>query len=139
MSAKAKMLKLDRPSGVYQPGERMTGYLMAEAGQGQIVRAAELSVLWYTTGQGEEDFAVHHFKRLVDESDERLDLRSPIRFAVTLPPSPLSYEGRIVKVCWCVRLRLFPPQGPETLEEATFRLGEVPAAVAIEERSTTVK
>ena len=139
MSTSAKMLKLDRPSGVYQPGERMTGYFMAEASQRQIVRAAELSVLWYTTGQGEEDFAVHHFKRLVDESDERLDLRSPIRFAVTLPPSPLSYEGRIVKVCWCVRLRLFPQQGPESLEEATFRLGEVPAAAAIEERSTTVK
>jgi hypothetical protein len=133
------MLKLDRPSGVYQPGERMTGYFIAEAGQSQNIRAAEISVLWYTTGQGEEDFAVHHFKRLVDEPEQRLDLRTPVRFAVTMPQSPLSYEGRIVKVCWCVRLRLFPQQGPETLEEATFRLAEVPAAAIVEALPATEK
>jgi hypothetical protein len=140
MSATAKMLKLDRPSGIYQPGERMTGYFIAEGGQAQNIRAAELSVLWYTTGQGEEDFAVHHFKRLVDEPEQRLDLRSPVRFAVTIPSSPLSYDGRIVKVCWCVRLRLFPQQGPETVEEAAFRLGEVPAAATVvDERATAAK
>jgi hypothetical protein len=128
MSAAAKLLKLDRPSGAYQPGERMNGYFMAEGSQGQMIRAAELSVLWYTTGQGEEDFAVHHFERLVDEPGRSLDLRTPRRFTVALPPSPLSYEGRIVKVCWCVRLRMFPQQGPETVEEMAFRLGDVPAA-----------
>jgi hypothetical protein len=56
-----------------------------------------------------------------------------------MPQSPLSYEGRIVKVCWCVRLRLFPQQGPETLEEATFRLAEVPAAAIVEALPATEK
>ena len=63
--------------------------------------------------KGEEDFAVHHFERFVDEPGRPLDLRLPHRFATTLPPSPLSYDGRIVKVCWCVRLRIFPQEGPE--------------------------
>jgi hypothetical protein len=49
-----------------------------------------------------------------------------------LPASPLSYDGRIVKICWCVRLRLFPRQGPEVIDEAAFRLGEVPMPEVID-------
>jgi hypothetical protein len=90
------------------------------------VRSAELSVLWYTAGQGEEDMAVHHFERLVDEAARPLDLRVPRRFATVLPASPLSYDGQIVKICWCVRLRLFLPQGQETVAEVAFQLGSVP-------------
>jgi hypothetical protein len=128
MNSAAKLLKLDRPSGDYQPGEKMTGYFLVEGNRGRAIRAAELSVLWYTTGQGDEDFEIHHFERFVDEPSQPLDLRTPRRFAVVLPRSPLSYEGRIVKVCWCIRLRLYPQQGVETIEEVSFRLGDVPAA-----------
>jgi hypothetical protein len=95
------------------------------------VRAAELSVLWYTAGKGEEDMAVHHFERLVDEAARPLDLRVPHRFATVLPASPLSYDGYIVKVCWCVRLRVFLPQGQEALAEIPFRLGSVPAVAQV--------
>jgi hypothetical protein len=91
-------------------------------------------VLWYTAGKGEEDMAVHHFERIVDESSRPLDLRVPRRFATALPASPLSYDGQIVKVCWCVRLRLFLPQGQEMVSETAFRLGNVPAAVSRESR-----
>jgi hypothetical protein len=31
-------------------------------------------------------------------------------------------------VCWCVRLRLFLSQGEESVIEAPFQLGSVPAA-----------
>jgi hypothetical protein len=91
------------------------------------VRAAELSVLWYTAGQGEEDFSVHYFDRLVDEPGRPLDLRVPRRFATELPQSPWSYDGQIVKVCWCVRLRLSLLHGQESLTEVAFRVGDVPA------------
>jgi hypothetical protein len=73
--------------------------------------------------------AVHHFERHVSEAARPLDLRVPQRFSTLLPASPLSYDGQIVKVCWCVRLRLFLPQGKETVAEVAFRLGNVPAAV----------
>lgn len=121
-------LKLDSAAGEYQPGQRLSGHFMVEGAVPWPVRSAELSILWYTAGQGEEDFAVHHFERFVDEPGRPLDLRLPRRFAIALPPSPLSYDGRIVKVCWCARLRIYPQQGPETLTEAAFRLGDVPAA-----------
>ena len=131
MTPAAIRLSLDSPAAHYLPGERLTGRYMLDGTQPWAVRAAELSVLWYTAGQGDEDMAVHHFERLVDEAARPLDLRLPHRFATVLPASPLSYDGQIVKVCWCVRLRLFLPQGQEAIGEAAFRLGDVAPAGAL--------
>ena len=55
----------------------------------------------------------------------------PHRFATVLPPSPLSYDGQIVKVCWCVRVRLFMPHAPEAVAEIPFQLGNVAIAVEL--------
>ena len=128
MNATVLRLTLDAPTAHYRPGDRLTGRYMVDGGHPWAARAAELSVLWYTAGKGEEDMAVHHFERLVDEPAHPLDLRVPHRFATVLPTSPLSYDGQIVKVCWCVRLRLFVPQGQESVVETSFQLGSVPAA-----------
>jgi hypothetical protein len=117
---------LDSPTAHYRPGEQLTGRFMVDSGHAWGVRAAELSVLWYTAGAGDEDLAVHHFERLVDDPARPLDLRVPHRFATVLPPSPMSYDGQIVKVCWCVRLRIFVSGGQETVSEAPFRLGSLP-------------
>ena len=117
-------LTLDSPTAHYQPGDRLTGRFMVDGTQPAGVRAAELSVLWYTAGKGDEDMAVHHFERLVDEPARPLDLRVPHRFATVLPASPLSYDGQIVKVCWCVRLRLFLPQGPGIGRRSSVSLGQ---------------
>lgn len=116
---------LDSPAGHYQPGDRLSGRFMIEGTQMRAVRSAELSVLWYTAGKGEEDMAVHYFERLVDDAAKPLDLRVPHRFSTVLPTSPLSYDGEIVKVCWCVRVRLFHTPVQETVAETPFRLGNV--------------
>ncbi len=121
-------ITLDSASAHYQPGDRLTGRFMLEGTQMRPVRSAELSILWYTAGKGEEDMAVHHFERLVDDVARPLDLRVPRRFASVLPLSPLSYDGQIVKVCWCVRVRLFLTQAQESIAELPFRLGSVAAA-----------
>jgi hypothetical protein len=121
-------LTLDSPTAHYRPGDRVSGRFQVDPSRPWSIRAAELSVLWYTAGKGEEDFAVHHFDRWVDDPSKPLELRVPRPFAITLPFSPLSYEGRIVKICWCVRLRLFLPHGQETVREVAFRLGDVPPA-----------
>ena len=129
MNAGGIRLTLDSPNGHYQPGERLSGRYMVDGSQPWNMRALELSVLWYTSGKGEEDIAVHHFERHVSESARPLDLRVPRRFSTVLPASPLSYDGEIVKVCWCVRLRIFLPQGQESLAEVPFRLGSVPGVI----------
>jgi hypothetical protein len=127
MSAPTIRITFDSPSGHFQPGDRLAGRYMVEGTKHRPARAVEVSVLWYTAGKGEEDMAVHHFERLVDEPARPLDLRVPRRFATVMPASPLSYDGVIVKVCWCVRVRVFLPHGQETVSEMAFRLGDVPA------------
>ncbi len=72
-----------------------------------------------------------HFERHVDDVAKPLDLRVPHRFAIVLPPSPLSYDGQIVKVCWCVRVRLFLPHAQVAVAELPFRLGSVAIASGI--------
>jgi hypothetical protein len=135
----AVLLVVDEPSGAYQPGDELTGRFLIEGTKPWEVRAAELSVLWYTAGKGEEDMAVHHFERLVDEPAVPLDLRLPRTFSTKLPLSPLSYEGQIVKVCWCARVRLFLPHGQTTVAETAFRLGSVPAATSGEPTAETAQ
>ena len=51
--------------------------------------------------------SVHNFLRRVATDAEHGDLRTPYEFRTPLPNSPLSYVGVIVKIKWCVRLRLF--------------------------------
>ena len=125
MSANPIRLTLDDPIRHYQPQERLTGRFSVDGSSLWTVRAAELSVLWHTAGKGEEDMAIHHFERLVEDTARSLDLRVPRRFSMVLPASPFSYDGQIVKICWCVRLRLFLPQGQEMVAETPFRLGSL--------------
>lgn len=115
----------DEHSGLYWPDDIISGQYHVDTRHPEDVRALELSVLWYTMGKGDEDLAVHYFQREAD--DEALfDLRAPRRFGTRLPNSPLSYDGVLVKICWCVRVRVFLQRGREVVAEQPFRLGMIP-------------
>lgn len=113
-------LWLDRGSRRYLPGDVITGHCHFESWRAEGLQAIELTLLWYTAGQGEEDFCVHHFQR--HEIDE-LDADSKdFQYEAILPASPYSYDGEIVKVCWTVRLKGFFKQGRPRVVEAPFWL-----------------
>lgn len=115
-----------RGSRQYFPGETLAGHYRLDSFGGDEVSAVEISVLWYTEGKGNEDFGIHAFWRLATESGDWIDPRKPGRFSTTLPQSPLSYNGSIVKIHWCVRVRVFLADETEQLEELPFRLGNLP-------------
>lgn len=119
-------LLLDGNRRAYQPGETLAGEYRIESLKLAGPTAVEISVLWHTEGQGDEDLAVHYFERLSTADQPGVDLRRPRRFSTQLPPSPLSYQGEIVKICWCVRVRVFMPRGKELLAEVPFQLGSLP-------------
>lgn len=97
-------------------------------------RAVEHSVLWYTEGKGEEDMGVHFFERIVDPG--RLPpAAAGTCFDVVLPASPMSYEGVIVKVRWCVRVRYFFAGGRDFVSEHEFSVGRVPPAMPVADPS----
>ena len=56
-------------------------------------------------------------------------------FGDLLPRSPLSYEGMIVKVRWCVRVRLFFEGGRDFVSEHVFEVGDIPAAALADSTS----
>jgi hypothetical protein len=111
---------------VYQPGGIFSGQYTIDAANPSDVGAVEVSVLWYSEGKGDEDLAVHEFWRKNAEDGDFIDPRRPERFSTTLPQSPLSYDGRIVKICWCVRVRAFVGR-KEIVAEEPFQLGSVPS------------
>jgi len=123
MSEPAVILRLEDNGRVYPPGGEIAGRWWVEGVRADQLSAVELSVLWYTEGKGNQDLAVHHFERFDHEGDPLFDPAQEHSFRCRLPASPLSYDGELVKIHWCVRVRVFPKQGKELLAEKRFRLG----------------
>ncbi|MEX0586261.1 MAG: hypothetical protein WD176_06440 [Pirellulales bacterium] len=115
-------------SRVFAPGETLAVDFQVDAVDPDELCALEASVLWYTEGKGDEDLGIHYFKRYTAQR-EGATLHE-LRFLRTiLPASPLSYEGRIVKVRWCVRVRAFLSRNRQVTENQVFQLGRVPRPV----------
>ena len=128
MSQPRVTIRLDGNGRVYRPCETLSGEYRLESIEPDQVKAVEVSVLWYSEGKGDEDLAVHDFRRLSHENGDPVDPQQTGRFRTTLPNSPLSYQGLIVKIRWCVRVRVFLPRGKQVVGQQAFRLGNVPAA-----------
>ena len=120
-------IRLDgRGNRLYFPGETLAGsYSLNEIRQ-SIVESIEISVLWSTEGKGNEDVGVHAFWRLSNQNGDWMEVLRPGRFSVVLPQSPLTYNGNILKIRWCVRIRAFLSNGSQLLEETPFYLGDLP-------------
>ena len=128
MNDPAVLIRLDAVGRTYQPGQSLSGEYRLECVERDQLEAVEVSVLWFTEGKGDEDLAVHEFWRHDAASGDWIDPRRPERFSTTLPVSPLSYEGQIVKIRWCVRVRAFLKRGKELVGQKIFCLGNVPPA-----------
>lgn len=127
MSQPNLTIRLDGNGRVYRPSETLSGEYRIESVDPDQLKAVEISALWHSEGKGDEDMAVHYFRRLAREDDDWIEPGTTGRFNTTLPASPLTYSGVIVKIHWCVRVRAFLAGGKQVLGEQTFRLGNVPA------------
>jgi hypothetical protein len=126
-------IKIDNRQSSHAPGEALTGEYQIDAVEPDELRVVELSVLWYSEGKGDEDLGIHYFERRTDEdNDNGAPLTELRKFSVALPASPLSYEGVLIKLRWCVRVRVFLKSGKNYFAELPFRLGLVPDARAVE-------
>lgn len=119
----------DTADRIYEPLEMIEIRSQISLPSGSSLRAIERSVLWYTEGKGEEDLGLHFFERLTDRAAVSAAAAEG-RFSARLPRSPLSYEGLIVKIRWCVRIRLFFDGGRDFVSEHVFDVGRIPAAIA---------
>ncbi|MGC3966985.1 MAG: hypothetical protein QM775_06325 [Pirellulales bacterium] len=110
----------------FEPGDSLAAEYRIDSLTLVDAQAIEASVLWYTVGKGDEDIAVHHFVRQTTDGGAMIDLRRPQRLRAVLPASPLSYDGVIVKVRWCVRVRLFLGAAENWWRKYRFNSGASP-------------
>lgn len=123
----AVSLQFDRVDRHYEPGAPLTARYRVEGLGDEPIEAVEHSVLWYTEGKGEEDLGVHFFAR-IEGDPARAAGDGIVTFHTRLPASPLSYEGVIVKVRWCARVRIFFRAARDFVSEHVFEVGRLPPA-----------
>ncbi len=118
-------IRLCDPHRQYQPGDHIRCSYQVDAIAADAIQSVEASILWITSGKGEEDMGVHEFHRrlrLVGNTD----LRALHEFETWLPNSPLSFGGTIVKLHWLARVRLFLQEGASYTQDLSFQLGSHP-------------
>ncbi len=118
-------ISLDSDVDSYMPGDFLICQYEVRNSVKAEINAIETSVIWLTEGKGEEDIGVHFFERRLQRSLSSETFNHPQRLSTVLPASPLTYEGEILKIRWCVRVRLFLVEGQEVTEDKYFRLGLV--------------
>lgn len=116
---------------VFQAEDELRWEFQVDAVENSKVVAVENSILWYTTGKGDEDIGVHFFERRVPRKNAFVDLTTLRRYETKLPKSPLSYDGFLLKINWCVRVRVFLRGGKAISEEIPFDLVSIPRAKAV--------
>ncbi|MFO0011306.1 MAG: hypothetical protein ACK553_01045 [Planctomycetota bacterium] len=123
------MIRLLGLQPTYMPGDMLEfEYRVVNVDHTSIV-AVEASVVWITEGKGSEDLGVHFFQRLTGNSLTAIDWSIAQRLACPLPLSPLSYEGALLKISWCVRVRFYFSDGTELMAQQPFYLGTITKAV----------
>jgi len=113
----------------FSAGDELICEYQIDAVEPEEIQAVEASILWHTEGKGEDDLGVHFFERRLPADAENGDLRPMRRLKTRLPNSPMSYQGAILQIAWCVRLRLFLRRGREYVIEQPFTLGNIPAVL----------
>lgn len=108
-----------------RPGETLSGEYWIESLAAARIKAIETSVLWYSEGKGDEDMGVCAFWRRDVDENHAFDPAKPERFSAVLPNSPQSYDGHIIKLRWCVRVRVFLRRGRQLVGQKGFQLGNV--------------
>ncbi len=115
-------LRIHSPNGVFQPGDVLECEYQIDAVEASEIQALEASVMWYTEGKGDEDMGVVYFERYTPSDAVDGDLRQLHCLTAELPRSPLTYNGAILKIRWCVRIRLYWGRGKVTSADRSFQL-----------------
>ena len=118
---------LCREDGIYHAGRRLQATWQISRVPLEQIQGVEISVMWHTEGKGDEDLHVHHFHQINESQIRRTGLADHQSIQCQLPVTPLSYHGRLIRLQWCIRLRLFMASGKEIVTEQPFYLVACPA------------
>lgn len=111
---------LDDRDLILRPGETLRGGWRYNHTESLAVRKAEVFVLWFTEGKGDTDEGTVWQRTSVEAGS--LDAGRAFPFELQLPAGPWTYDGRIVKIRWAVRVFVTPEKGPPFAAEERFQL-----------------
>lgn len=117
----------------FQPGDFLRCEYTVSLLPEHEIQAIETSVIWMTEGKGDTDIGVHHFERRPKQALTPDTFKQPQRISTVMPASPLTYEGNILKIRWCIRVRLFLPNAHQVTHDCFFSLGETKSFTKIVE------
>ena len=112
-----------------EPGETLDFEFCIQRVSVELIDRLEVSVGWYTEGKGSEDRGIIFFQSMSRNELSQPSLAKAYRMETVLPSNPLSYEGRLFKIRWCIRLPLFLRDGREISTEHPFYLGHLTVEV----------
>ena len=115
-------VSLCNEDGVYEAASSLAARWRVSRVPRDELQSLVISVLWHTEGKGDEDLHVHHFHRITEPQLRRLDTSVDQSIECVLPATPLSYHGLLIRLTWCVRLRLYLTGGREIVTEQPFYL-----------------
>lgn len=114
-------IKLNHASREYQPGDLLECEYQVDAVEREELRSIEVATMWYTTGKGDEEEAIHYYERqTVRNTYGETDLRELSHFATELPLSPLSYAGTNLSIIWCVKVQIVVQYGEQPPKEFKY-------------------
>ncbi|MGB1927206.1 MAG: hypothetical protein ACPHL6_11775 [Rubripirellula sp.] len=121
-SQPAIRLTLCNSDGRYHAGGELTATWRVSRVNVEELQGLEVSVLWHTEGKGDEDLHVHHFQRISKLKLREIGVENDQSIQCVLPATPLSYHGQLIRLSWCVRMRLYLEDGREIISESPFYL-----------------
>ena len=115
-------IHLDKTGRDYMPGDDLMCDYQIDAIEQDEILMVEASVLWVSSGKGDEDTGIHFITRRLADVAMDADLRQMSRIETTLPPTPVSYSGEILNIQWCVRIRMILKNGQEYVVDQGFQV-----------------
>jgi hypothetical protein len=122
-------LSIELDGVAFEPGETLRGSYQIVSAELSRLEEVEVTVGWHTEGKGRQARGVEHCQ-VFRARDGSLDRGGTGKFSATLPSSPLSYDGILIKVCWTVQVSARFSGSGQLESEKAFQLGHVARVVA---------
>lgn len=122
MNPKSITIELDH--NVYDAGEFLTGRYRLDPRCASFERHVDILVFWQSMGKGETDRGVQHRESRTVPDGETTDSAGG-EFSILLPASPVTYNGVLIKIAWCMEIRVHAGRDLQCEATIPFQLGHV--------------
>ncbi len=122
MNPESITIELDRD--VYDAGEFLTGRYRLDPRCASSECHVDILVSWQSMGKGETDRGVQHRESRTVPDGETTDSAGG-EFSILLPASPVTYNGVLIKIAWCMEIRVHAGRDFQGETTAPFQLGHV--------------